>query len=175
MEGLTHIYYGDGSGKTTAAFGLAFRCAGRGERVVIAQFLKGMESGEMLAAGRCPEITTLRWDGPAKFTYQMDEGEKVSAGDACLASFEEAARLAAADGIRLLVLDEVIDAVGCGFLSLSRLCGFLDKEKPSGLEVVMTGHSLPEKLAARADYISRVTKEKHPYDKGVMARKGIEF
>ena len=160
MEGLTHIYYGDGSGKTTAAFGLAFRCAGRGERVVIAQFLKGMESGEMLAAGRFPEITTLRWDGPAKFTYQMDE---------------EAARLAAADGIRLLVLDEVIDAVGCGFLSLSRLCGFLDKEKPSGLEVVMTGHSLPETLAARADYISRVTKEKHPYDKGVMARKGIEF
>ena len=52
MEGLTHIYYGDGSGKTTAAFGLAFRCAGRGEQVIIAQFLKGIESGEVLAAGR---------------------------------------------------------------------------------------------------------------------------
>ena len=58
-QGLVHIYYGDGKGKTTAAFGLAFRCAGWGKRAVIAQFLKSSPCGEVAAAERFPELTLL--------------------------------------------------------------------------------------------------------------------
>lgn len=171
--GLVHIYYGDGKGKTTAAFGLAFRCAGRGKRVVIAQFLKSGGSGEVLAAERFPEITVARGRAVRKFTFQMDEREKAQTAQDCAELFRRAAELAQSGDVRLLVLDEVIDACR-GFLGLDEVAAFLDS-RPEGLEVVLTGHSLPEALAGRADYISHVVKEKHPYDQGVMARPDIEF
>ena len=75
-NGLVQIYYGDGKGKTTAAFGLAFRCAGWGRRVVIAQFLKSSPCGELTAAERFPTLTVLRSKGIHKFTFQMNDEEK---------------------------------------------------------------------------------------------------
>lgn len=171
--GLAHVYYGDGKGKTTAAFGLAFRCAGRGKKVVIAQFLKSGESGEVTAAERFPEITLLRGHGARKFTFQMNDAEKAQTAGDCAALFQKAVSLARSESARMLVLDEVIDACQ-GFLPVEELTGFLDS-RPEGLEVVITGHALPGELAARADYISRVEKEKHPYDRGILARPEIEF
>lgn len=173
QQGLVQIYYGDGKGKTTAAFGLAFRCAGWGRKVVIAQFLKNGASGEVKAAERFPELTVLRTKEIHKFTFQMNEEEKAATAINCRELFRQATALAAEQGARLLVMDEVIDAT-YGFLPMDELCAFLDN-KPEELEVVMTGHSLPQPLTDRADYISHVQKEKHPYDKGVMARKEIEF
>ena len=173
QTGLVHVYYGDGKGKTTAAFGLAFRCAGRGKRVVIAQFLKSGESGEVAAAERFSEITLLRSKGISKFTFQMNDGEKAQAAKDCAALFQNAVDLVRNEDVRILVLDEVIDACRY-FLPVEELAGFLDS-KPEGLEVVITGHALPGELAARADYISHVEKKKHPYDRGILARPDIEF
>ena len=173
QQGLVQIYYGDGKGKTTAAFGLAFRCAGWGRRVVIAQFLKSGASGEVMAAERFPELTVMRTKEINKFTFQMNEEEKAATARNCQDLFRQATALAVEQQARLLVMDEVIDA-SRGFLPMDELCAFLDN-RPEGLEVVMTGHSLPQELADRADYITHVQKEKHPYDKGVMARKEIEF
>ena len=173
QQGLVQIYYGDGKGKTTAAFGLAFRCAGWGRRVVIAQFLKSGASGEVKAAQRFPELTVLRTKEIHKFTFQMNEEEKAATARNCQDLFRQATALAVEQQARLLVRDEVIDA-SRGFLPMDELCAFLDN-RPEGLEVVMTGHSLPQELADLADYITHVRKEKHPYDKGVMARKEIEF
>ena len=173
QQGLVQIYYGDGKGKTTAAFGLAFRCAGWGRRVVIAQFLKSGASGEVKAAERFPALTVLRTKEIHKFTFQMNEEEKAATARNCQDLFRQATALAVEQQARLLVMDEVIDA-SRGFLPMDELCAFLDN-RPEGLEVVMTGHSLPQELADRADYITHVRKEKHPYDKGVMARKEIEF
>lgn len=173
QQGLVQIYYGDGKGKTTAAFGLAFRCAGWGKKVVIAQFLKSGASGEVKAAERFPELTVLRTKELHKFTFQMNEEEKAATAVHCQELFQQATALAVEQGARLLVMDEVIDAT-YGFVPLETLCAWLDS-RPEGLEVVITGHSLPQELADRADYISHVVKEKHPYDRGVMARKEIEF
>lgn len=173
QQGLVQIYYGDGKGKTTAAFGLAFRCAGWGRRVVIAQFLKSGASGEVMAAECFPELTVMRTKEIHKFTFQMNEEEKAATARNCQDLFRQATALAVEQQARLLVMDEVIDA-SRGFLPMDELCAFLDN-RPEGLEVVMTGHSLPQELADRADYITHVRKEKHPYDKGVMARKEIEF
>ena len=173
QQGLIQIYYGDGKGKTTAAFGLAFRCAGWGKKVVIAQFLKSGASGEVKAAERFSELTVLRTKELHKFTFQMNDEEKAATAVNCQDLFRQATALAAEQGARLLVLDEVIDAT-YGFLPMDELCAWLDS-RPEGLEVVITGHSIPQELADRADYITHVQKEKHPYDKGVMARKEIEF
>ena len=105
QQGLVHIYYGDGKGKTTAAFGLAFRCAGWGKRAVIAQFLKSSPCGEVTAAERFPELTVLRSKGIRKFTFQMDEAEKAATAAECAALFQQAVELAQAREARLLVLD----------------------------------------------------------------------
>ena len=169
-NGLVQIYYGDGKGKTTAAFGLAFRCAGWGRRVVIAQFLKSSPCGELTAAERFPTLTVLRSKGIHKFTFQMNDEEKAVVAENCRTLLRQAAELARAEEARLLVLDEVIDALR----PQEELCAFLD-ERPAGLEVVLTGHSLPEALERRADYITHMVKEKHPYDRGVTARREIEF
>ena len=165
---MVHLYCGEGKGKTTAAMGLALRMAGRGRAVVIAQFLKSSPCGELTAAERFPTLTVLRSKGIHKFTFQMNDEEKAVVARNCRKLFQEAVALA-----RLLVLDEVIDALR-GFLPQEELCAFLD-ERPAGLEVVLTGHSLPEALERRADYITHMVKEKHPYDRGVTARREIEF
>lgn len=114
-NGLVQIYYGDGKGKTTAAFGLAFRCAGWGRRVVIAQFLKSSPCGELTAAERFPTLTVLRSKGIHKFTFQMNDEEKAVVAENCRTLLRQAAELARAEEARLLVLDEVIDALR-GFL-----------------------------------------------------------
>ena len=169
-NGLVQIYYGDGKGKTTAAFGLAFRCAGWGRRVVIAQFLKSSPCGELTAAERFPTLTVLRSKGIHKFTFQMNDEEKAVVAENCRTLLRQAAELARAEEARLLVLDDALR----GFLPQEELCACLD-ERPAGLEVVLTGHSLPEALERRADYITHMVKEKHPYDRGVTARREIEF
>lgn len=170
--GLVHLYYGDGKGKTTAAFGLAFRCAGRGKAVVVAQFLKGGVSGELDAAGRFPQITLLRGKPTGKFTFQMDAAEKAATARQCAEIFAQA--VAAAQGARLLVLDEVVDACVKDLLPLEDLIGFLQARSPQ-LEVVLTGHALPPALEPLCDYITHMKKEKHPFDQGVRARGDIEF
>ena len=106
QTGLVHIYYGDGKGKTTAAFGLAFRCAGRGKQVVVAQFLKSAGSGEVTAAERFPEITLVRGKAVQKFTFQMNSEEKAQTARDCLDLFQRAASLARDSSARLLVLDD---------------------------------------------------------------------
>ena len=115
----------------------------------------------------------MRSKGIHKFTFQMNDEEKAVVAENCRTLLRQAAELARAEDARLLVLDEVIDALR-GFLPQEELCAFLD-ERPAGLEVVLTGHSLPEALERRADYITHMVKEKHPYDRGVTARREIEF
>lgn len=171
-RGLLHIYYGDGQGKTTAAFGLAFRCAGRGRKVVIAQFLKGSVSGEILAAERFSEITLVRNKLTGKFTFQMNEEELVDTAKSCEEIFKKAVKTSV--DARLLVLDEIIDACSYNMLNMEELIAFLNN-RPEQLEVVLTGHSLPEALTECADYITEMKKRKHPFDQGIAAREDIEY
>lgn len=171
-KGLIHIYYGDGKGKTTAAMGLALRCAGRELPVVVAQFLKGGSSGEIDALKRFPNVRILRGMPTTKFTFQMNEAELSDTAEMCAGIFAEA--VAASGASRLLVLDELIDACGAKMVNQAEVLAFLEN-KPDELEVIITGHSLPDWLAERADYITNMKKEKHPYDQGVTARAGIEF
>ncbi len=173
-RGLAHLYCGEGKGKTTAAMGLALRCAGRGKKVVIAQFLKDGTSGECLELAKMEKVTLLAANPSGKFSAQMDEEEKGRTRDAVIRTFEAAAGFAIRENAGLLVLDEACAAVNLGFLDEDALLNFLDT-KPGLLEVVITGRDPSERIKEKADYITEMVKLRHPYDKGIAAREGIEF
>ena len=173
-KGLIHIYHGEGKGKTTAAIGLAVRAAGTGNRVLIAQFLKGSPSGEVKVLQSIAGITLMRCEELKKFSWDMTEEEKrqvCQQHDDMVKTAVEQANNGLCD---MLVLDEALGACCVGLLSEDRILTFL-QEKPEGLEVVLTGRGPSERLLAIADYVTEMHKEKHPYDKGIMARKGVEF
>lgn len=172
-SGFVHLYCGDGKGKTTAAVGLAVRHAGRGGRVVLAQFLKDGSSGECRVLAKLG-VTVLAANPVGKFSFRMTEEEKAETAAALGRTFDAAAGYAVREGATLLVLDEVCAAVNCGFLPEKTVTDFLER-KPETLEVVLTGRDPSEALQVHADYITEMKKRRHPFDEGVAAREGIEF
>lgn len=172
--GLVHIYCGDGKGKTTAALGLAVRAAGRGKQVLIARFLKTEDSGEVSVLRQIPGIQVLPCEKSFGFTFQMTEEVRREAGAYYSQVLEKAAEAARNERIHLLILDEILGACNAGLVEKARLEHIL-KTRPSGLEVVLTGRNPWESLLESADYITEMKPVRHPYEKGVMAREGIEY
>lgn len=173
MFGLIHIYCGDGKGKTTAAVGLAVRCAGRGNKVLLVQFLKSRDSGELYSLAKLPDIEVMRGKESKKFTFQMNEEEKHALLIEHNKMFEQVLAKIKNGGYLLLILDEVIGALNAKVFEMPKLIEFL-RHKPENLEVVLTGRNPAPELVEIADYVSEMRKVKHPMDKGIMAREGIE-
>ena len=173
MFGLIHIYCGDGKGKTTAAVGLAVRCAGRGNKVLLVQFLKSRDSGELYSLAKLPDIQVMRGKESKKFTFQMNEEEKHALLIEHNKMFEQVLAKIKNGGYSLLILDEVIGALNAKVFEMPKLIEFL-RHKPENLEVVLTGRNPAPELVEIADYVSEMRKVKHPMDKGIMAREGIE-
>ena len=174
MKGLIHIYCGEGKGKTTSAMGLASRFCGTGEKVLIFQFLKQNISSERKSFCKLSNVTLLKGYSEVKFVKNMTEAEKMAAKAYYNKKFAEIADIVKQDEYKMLVLDEMMAAVNYGFVEEDRLIEFL-KEKPEELEVVMTGRNPSEEICEMADYITEMKKIKHPYDRGIRARKGIEY
>lgn len=172
-KGLIHIYEGDGKGKTTAAVGLSVRFAGNGGKVLFAQFLKRNDSGELNILEQIENICLLRCEKSFGFTFRMTKEQKEEAAAYYNDYLEKVLANAAKQRIGLLVLDEVLDAYNSNMISHEVLLNFL-KGKPQETEVVMTGRNPNEELLKLADYVTYMEKRKHPYDKGIAARKGIE-
>lgn len=173
MFGLIHIYCGDGKGKTTAAVGLAVRCAGRGNKVLLVQFLKSRDSGELYSLAKLPDIEVMRGKESKKFTFQMNEEEKHALLIEHNKMFEQVLAKIKNGGYSLLIFDEVIGALNAKVFEMPKLIEFL-RHKPENLEVVLTGRNPAPELVEIADYVSEMRKVKHPMDKGIMAREGIE-
>ena len=173
MFGLIHIYCGDGKGKTTAAVGLAVRCAGRGNKVLLVQFLKSRDSGELYSLAKLPDIEVMRGKESKKFTFQMNVEEKQALLIEHNKMFEQVLAKIKNGGYSLLILDEVIGALNAKVFEMPKLIEFL-RHKPENLEVVLTGRNPAPELVEIADYVSEMRKVKHPMDKGIMAREGIE-
>lgn len=168
---MIHLYCGDGKGKTTAAMGLCLRMAGRGKRAVVAQFLKGADSGERAALAALPGVVLLPVPEKVKFSFRLSQSERQAEQSRYLAMLEQAE---AAQPFDLLVLDEACAAVNTGLLPLERLLSLLDGLPPH-CEVVLTGRDPPPEFSVRADYITRFEKLRHPYERGVPAREGVEY
>ncbi len=174
MTGLVHLYTGDGKGKTTAAIGLAVRAAGRGRRVLVTQFLKGRDTGELHSLDRLPGVTVRRLSRDFGFFAHMTDAERQQVRrehDAMLNRAAEALNGRACD---LLVLDEIAATVRHELVDVDALLALLD-QRTSEADIVMTGRDAPAALAERADYITDMRKLKHPFDAGVAAREGIEW
>lgn len=167
---MLHIYCGDGKGKTTAALGLALRAAGSGMRVHFVQFLKGAETSELGSLSRIPEITVLRCDRNYGFTFQMTDEDR-AALTACHNAMLEKIReqLAETD---LLVLDEFCAAYNQKLLDCAAAEQLIADCKA---ELVLTGRNPADRFLAMADYISEIRAVRHPYEKGITARRGIEY
>jgi cob(I)alamin adenosyltransferase len=168
--GLVQIYTGKGKGKTTAALGLAMRAAGHNLKIAIIHFMKIWDYGE---------VEGLRKLGIDLFRYGTTE--LIDPKNPSPIDFEQASRaLSKAEELiekgdyNMLILDEINVAVDFNLIPLKRVVDLLDK-KPDNLELVLTGRNCPQELVERADLVSIIDEVKHPFQKGVKARKGIEF
>jgi cob(I)alamin adenosyltransferase len=171
---MIHIYYGDGKGKTTAAIGLACRAAGSRMKVLFVQFLKTEFSGERHTLSHTENISLTFCPVELKFTYEMNDSEKAKAAALFRKIFDESVTTVLTQKYDMIVLDEIFSAIEADMVSEHALYEFVSNA-PKNLEVVMTGHNPPERILALADYITEMKKIRHPYDKGVQARFGIEF
>ena len=138
MSGLVHIYCGDGKGKTTAAMGLAVRCAGWQERVLVAQLMKQDNSGERRILEQLPQVTLWQTYPSAKFSFRMTDAEKQAAAEWYTAQFRKIAETLQHGAYAMLVLDELLSCITCGFLPEQLVLDFLEN-RPEALEVVITG------------------------------------
>ena len=170
--GRIHIYFGDGKGKTTAAVGQAVRAAGHGFRVLFFQFLKDNSSNERKILEQISNITCLPGREQVKFVSRMNGDEKAELLHYNNKALDEIVKFCSP--FDLLVMDEALCAVGLKVLSEEKLISFL-QHKPRGLEFVLTGHQVSDRMKEIADYATEMHKIKHPYDLGKLAREGIEF
>jgi cob(I)alamin adenosyltransferase len=167
---MLHVYTGKGKGKTTAALGLALRASGHGLRVYIAQFVKGMDYGELRALKKVPNIKLEQFgrkcfirSGPQKRDYQLARE--------CL---ERVRKAVLGRRYKVIVLDEVNVAVKLGLVRIEEVLALV-REAPASKELVLTGRGAHPRLVRQADLVSRIEEVKHYYRKGVRARKGIEY
>ncbi|MDH7563954.1 MAG: cob(I)yrinic acid a,c-diamide adenosyltransferase [Candidatus Bathyarchaeota archaeon] len=171
-RGLIQVYTGDGKGKTSAAFGLALRAVGRGLKVYVIQFIKGgFDYGELYVIDRLPNFC-LKAFGRGQFVTSDPPGEE----DVRLA--EEALKLAkdvvGSGEFDVVVLDEVNVALTLRLVSLEEVLKLI-KKKPDHVELVLTGRGAPKEMIEVADLVTEMREIKHPFHKGLRARKGIEF
>ena len=174
QQGLVHIYCGDGKGKTSSAVGLAVRAAGQGMKVLVVRFLKTENSGEVEVLRSIPGITVTPCDRTFGFVFRMTEEQKKEAALYYQSRFETAVTEAVQGQYDLLILDEILASCNYGMVKEHSVVEFL-KNRPSGIEVVLTGRDPSQYLLELADYVSEICMRKHPYEKGIPARKGIEF
>ncbi|MGN0696339.1 MAG: cob(I)yrinic acid a,c-diamide adenosyltransferase [Oscillospiraceae bacterium] len=170
----THIYCGDGKGKTTAALGLAVRAAGAGLRVHIVQILKGSPSSELESLKLLPGITVERLDKNYGFFSKMSDEDKREVTGRHNEMLQAAFRKMSDGEADMLIIDELFAGYNYGLLD-GELADRIVFERPDSCELVLTGRNPPERYLAAADYISEIKAVRHPYEKGLKARKGIEY
>jgi cob(I)alamin adenosyltransferase len=170
-KGLIQVYTGDGKGKTTAALGLALRAAGRNMKVLIVQFMKKWDYGELHSVELIPNIT-LKTFGTKDFVYK---------GKAKKIDYEEAEKAFSfgVEGMQsgdydIVIFDELNMALYYELLDLKEVVQKL-KGESNNVEVVITGRRAPQEIIEIADLVTEMKEIKHPYQKGIEARRGIEY
>ncbi|HLB73804.1 MAG TPA: cob(I)yrinic acid a,c-diamide adenosyltransferase [Sedimentisphaerales bacterium] len=177
-KGLVQVYTGDGKGKTTAAFGLALRAAGQNNKVLIYQFLKppSLDIGErfalQLGAVRIRvEALDVAWD----MAESPDDKEAFAEMKSAIRdALERLAQTAEKRLYDVLILDEIVFCLAKGLAELEDIKGIIDRRDP-GVEIVMTGRGASKELLALADLVTEMKNVKHPFDKGIGARRGIDY
>ncbi|MFI5410354.1 cob(I)yrinic acid a,c-diamide adenosyltransferase [Kaistia sp. UC242_56] len=172
-KGLLIVHTGKGKGKSTAAFGMAFRSLGHGLPVAIVQFVKGaMDTGERMALERFGDLVSINRLGEG-FTWETQDRQRDIA--AAKHAWETAKELIRSGEYHLVVLDELNIVLRYDYLPLADVLEFLTTEKPADVHVVITGRNAPDALIEIADLVTEMELVKHPFRSGVKAQKGIEY
>ena len=182
--GLVHVITGDGKGKTTSSLGIALRAVGNNLKVHMIQFLKSGFTGELYSAKKLGfEIEQFGVDAlkekqkhleefsdrTGRFVFQPDIKEK----DAAMQGWDHAKKTIKSREYDVVILDEINCVLEKELIPISEV---LEIIKDHGkVELVLTGRDAPEELIDAADYVNVVTGIKHPWQKGIIARKGIEY
>ena len=171
-KGLVQVYTGKGKGKTSAAFGLALRATGRGLKVYMIQFIKGgFDYGELYTVKNLPNFT-LKAFGRGKFvTSKPPQKEDVRLAQEALRLAEKVIH---SEIFNIVILDEINVALDLKLIALTEVLKLV-KTKPFGLELVLTGRNAPKEIIEAADLVTEMKEVKHPFSRGIEARRGIEY
>ena len=171
-RGLLIVHTGKGKGKSTAAFGMVFRAIGHGFPVGIVQFVKGAwGTGERDVLEKFPELVTIKAMGEG-FTWDTQDRQRDLA--AARAAWEEAKRMIADPGLKMVLLDELNIVLRYDYLPLDEVLDVL-RNKPRDVHVIVTGRNAKDELIEIADLVTEMTEIKHPFRSGVKAQAGVEF
>ena len=173
-KGLIQIYTGDGKGKTTASIGLAVRAKGQGLNVCIVHFHKDPEKwkyGEYNILGKLG-IDTFGFAKKHPHFYRDAKSEEIRKG--CLEGIDFIKRIYQGRKYDLLILDEILISLRDGYLKKEEILEIMDS-KPLEMELVLTGRYAAKDIIDKADLVSEIKKVKHPFDNGIMGRRGIEY
>ncbi|MCG7955662.1 MAG: cob(I)yrinic acid a,c-diamide adenosyltransferase [Candidatus Thiodiazotropha endolucinida] len=171
-NGLTLVHTGDGKGKSSSAFGMVFRAAGWGMKVLVVQFIKGKwKTGEQQAASR---FDNIEWhalgDG---FTWDTNNPEQDQQTTRSIWSFCQQKILS--EAYDLVVLDEINYCCSYGWLKGKEVADFIKQSKPDWMHLVLTGRQAPDELIEIADTVTEMRLVKHAFEQGITAEQGIEF
>lgn len=174
-RGLVIVYTGNGKGKTTAALGLCVRAVGYDEKVCIIQFIKGSwKYGELDGIKRLAPNVELYQKGlgfVGIIDDKLDKSEHIKAANEAV---EFAREKIESDKYDIVILDEINVAVGLELIKVEDVMELIDC-KPELMDLVLTGRNARQEIIERADLVTEMREIKHPYQKGIMAQRGIDF
>ncbi|NOZ13953.1 MAG: cob(I)yrinic acid a,c-diamide adenosyltransferase [Acidobacteria bacterium] len=168
-SGLVQVYTGNGKGKTTAALGLAIRAAGREFSVFIGQFMKGVSYGELAIEKFTGGRVQIRQFGTESLIHTADENDRRLAQK----GLEICQKAVQSEHYDICILDEVNIAVHMGLLDVKSVVELV-RSRPKNVEIILTGRYAPQEILDLADLITEMKEIRHPYQKGIPAREGIE-
>lgn len=173
-KGLVIVHTGKGKGKSSAAFGMIFRCIAHDMRCAVVQFIKGgMSTGERdLILSRFGDVCAFHTMGEG-FTWETQDRSRDT--EMALAAWERAKTLIRDPENRMVLLDEINIALRYGYIDVAEVVAFLEEEKPRMTHVVLTGRNADDALVEAADLVTEMTLVKHPFRSGVKAQIGVEF
>ena len=160
-KGLVQIYTGDGKGKTTAAIGQGIRSAGYGLNVVMVQFLKGGYTGELSTIDKIDNFNIFRFEKERDFVWNLSKAEIEELKKEIRTGYE--------------FIKKIVDEGSCDVLISTDEIIYLIKNKKESMEIVLTGRNVPMEVIDLADLVTEMKMIKHPFEKGIGAREGIEY
>ena len=176
QNSIIHIYTGDGKGKTTAALGLALRAIGAGKKVAIVQFLKQGGYSEHKAIEKYKLPIKIHSFGMGFYKILGDKHPKSLHQKEAKKAFNKSKEIIESGKYDLVILDEINVAIGFGLINVDEVIAILKpKARVRKSEIVLTGRRAHRKLKNIAELVSNIKKEKHYFDKGFKARKGIDL
>ncbi|GAA0085100.1 cob(I)yrinic acid a,c-diamide adenosyltransferase [Clostridium sp. MB05] len=174
-KGLVQVYTGNGKGKTTAAIGQGMRAYGNGLKIYMLQFLKGGPTGELKTIDELGENFELfRFEKPRDFVWNLNEKEKEELKLEIKEGYKFILDTIRNNKCDVLIIDEIMGVLYNKFLTVEEVLYIIDN-KPTNMELILTGRDIPEEILRKSDLVTEMKCIKHYFEKGVDARKGIEY